>query len=346
MDGMVHFIFSNFFQSIPTSWSREIPTRQGQRTPLVDTFRMVGQIYVHNEEQTQNDPFSQQHHSSSSTCFHREEITAVSYSTTTSYKQSIEMRTTSILGVSQALLLPTLISSYVQVQQHVSFLNQKRRIATTGTTSTRTTSTKLHSTVVGQPSNSYYQPSLINLPASMGDADCAFRHGTNLELQGLSRTAHAAYHEAATLYQCFLDQDFKTNDFSHVTELDNGDGEDSCRRYLAEVCMRLACISIDALGDPRAAIRLYKEASKIDPKPNVCAYDGIGTAIEASFPNNLMEAVQAYQKALEIEDNKLSRFHLGVALERMGEESEEIMDEIRRSEAKYACLVDSWGYIR
>ena len=110
--------------------------------------------------------------------------------------------------------------------------------------------------------------------------------------------------------------------------------------------MRLAFLSIDALGDPRAAIRLYKEATKIAPNPNIFAYDGIGTSIEASFPGNLREAVRAYRKALEIDDNELTRFHLGVALERLGEESEDIMEGIRRSDINYACLVDSWGYIR
>lgn len=237
----------------------------------------------------------------------------------------------------------TILSSLVYVSPFTPSLNQQWRL---------NIDTQLQSTIAGQ-SNGYYQQSNTNSlsfePLSMGDADSAFRYGTNLELQGLCRTAQAAYHEAATLYQCFLDQDItKSHEFSHVTNLDNGDGENSCRRYLAEVCMRLAFLSIDALGDPRAAIRLYKEATKIDPAPGVCAYDGIGTAIEASFPGHLNDAVRAYRKALEIEDNDLTRFHLGVALERLGESStaEEIMDGIRRSEAKYACLVDSWGYIR
>ncbi len=181
----------------------------------------------------------------------------------------------------------------------------------------------------------------------MGDADVAFRKGNYLEQQGLFRTAHAAYHEAATLYQCYLDQDVRSYEFSHVTELESGDkGEESCRKYLAETCMRLAFLSSDALGDPRAAIRLYNEAARIDPEPNVFAYDGIGSSIEASFPGSLKDAVQAYQKALEIEDNELTRFYLGVALERMGESSEEIFDQVRRSDAICASLVDSWGYIR
>jgi hypothetical protein len=50
-----------------------------------------------------------------------------------------------------------------------------------------------------------------------------------------------------------------------------------------------------------------------------------------------------------LDDNSgFVKFHLGVALERLGktEEAEEIMENLRRSEAKYACLVDSWGYIR
>lgn len=208
------------------------------------------------------------------------------------------------------------------------------------------TPTTVHSATLSQPSNGYYKFDMSDLPVSVGDADSAFRHGNNLESQGLFRTAHAAYHEAATLYQCFLDQDIRTHEFSHVTELKNESNENSCRRYLAETCMRLAFLSMDALGDPKAAIRLYKEATTIDPNTNVWAYDGIGTAIEASFPGNLRDAVRAYRQALNLEDNDLTRFHLGVALERLGEESEEIMDSIRRSEANYACLVDSWGYIR
>lgn len=189
--------------------------------------------------------------------------------------------------------------------------------------------------------------SIINVPASMGDADVAFRRGQYLEQQGLFRTAHAAYHEAATLYQCYLDQDVRSYEFSHVTELEKGDeGEESCRKYLAETCMRLAFLSSDALGDPRAAIRLYKEAARIDTEPNMFAYDGIGNSIEASFPGSLKDAVQAYQKSLEIEDNDLTRFYLGVALERLGESSDEIFDKVRRSDATCASLVDSWGYIR
>jgi len=219
--------------------------------------------------------------------------------------------------------------------------HQQSRIATI------VSSTSLRSTTMAvTPSNGYYQFDMNDMPASLGDADRAFRHGNNLEQQGLFRTAHAAYHEAATLYQCFLDQDIKTHEFSHVTELNNGDDESSCRRYLAETCMRLAFLSLDALGDPKAAIRLYKEATKIDPHPNKFAYDGIGTAIEASFPGNLKEAVRAYRQALQMEDNYLTLFHLGVALERLGEESESIMDNLRRTDAIYACLVDSWGYIR
>ena len=191
----------------------------------------------------------------------------------------------------------------------------------------------------------------------MGEADVAFRKGNDLEQQGLFRTAHAAYHEAATLYQCFLDQDVRSYEFSHVTDLDSNDdvsdGESggdsgstgtrtgSCRKYLAETCMRLAFLSSDSLGDPRAAIRLYKEAARIDPEPNVFAYDGIGNSVEASFPGSLKDAIQAYQKALEIEDNDLTRFHLGVALERLDENADEIFDKVRRSDAICASLVDS-----
>ena len=39
----------------------------------------------------------------------------------------------------------------------------------------------------------------------MGEADRSFRRGLTLEKAGMARAASAAYHEAATLYQCFLD---------------------------------------------------------------------------------------------------------------------------------------------
>jgi len=187
----------------------------------------------------------------------------------------------------------------------------------------------------------------------------------------MPRTAHAAYHEAATLYHCFLD----SKEFAHVTDLrdttpsndnDANSGDDasmSLRSFLAYSCIRLAFLSHDVLGDPKAALRLYKEAAILDTmNPSVEAYDGIGTSIEASHGDR-SEAVEAYRAALSISEPEddaapydypmdngagFVKFHLGVALERLGEaeEAEEIMETLRRCEAKYACLVDSWGYIR
>jgi len=181
------------------------------------------------------------------------------------------------------------------------------------------------------------------------------------------------------LYQCFLD----STEFSHVTDLHktgtagSGSGTSTAtatgtgtatgadsnavvRSFLAYSCVRLAFLSHDALSDPKAALRLYKEAAIIDTdNPSADAYDGIGTCIEACF-GDLEEAVEAYKLALRIcrdrgldggdggGDDGNVRFHLGLALERLGrvEEAEEIMEDLRRSEAKDACLVDSWGYIR
>lgn len=202
------------------------------------------------------------------------------------------------------------------------------------------------------------------------EADRAFRYATSLEQAGLPRTAHAAYHEAATLYHCFLD----SKEFSHVTDLrDSNEDENtssdqtfSLRWFLANSCIRLAFLSHDALSDPKAALRLYKEAAILDTaNPSIEAYDGIGTSIEAG-DGDLNEAVIAYRAALSITESKnidvhatfddyplddesnFVKFHLGVALERLGEteEADEIMETLRRCEAKYACLVDSWGYIR
>ncbi len=76
----------------------------------------------------------------------------------------------------------------------------------------------------------------------------------------------------------------------------------------------------------------------------------VGQSTEASEAGrNLNEAITAYRQALKLSrsDHRIL-FHLAVALERIGEEDEsnEIMDTLRRDEAVYACLVDSWGYVR
>jgi len=218
------------------------------------------------------------------------------------------------------------------------------------------------------------QPSsrIVLSPFPAAEADRAFRYASSLESAGLPRTAHAAYHEAATLFQCSLDS---TTEFAHVTDIKI---ENDVRSYLAYCCTRLAFLSHDALSDPKAALRLYKEAAILDVNhPSAEAYDGIGMSIEGCLGDR-NEAVEAYEMALKlleeekkkqqqqqqqqgeaesppssygwgVDDNSgFVKFHLGIAMERLGkgEESEEIMENLRRSEAKYACLVDSWGYIR
>lgn len=192
-----------------------------------------------------------------------------------------------------------------------------------------------------------------SLSSVFGEADRSFRLGVELEKNGLARASAASFHEAATLYQCFLDNtrgnstNVGSNEFGHVTVLDP-DGIDGCRPVLAYATLRLAHLSHDALGDSRAATRLYKDASIIDPIPSYLSYDGIGTSIEASN-GNLFEAVKAYREALRlVPSNTIALFHLAVVLERLGEseESDSIMEKLRRSEANRSCLVDSWGYVR
>jgi len=181
-------------------------------------------------------------------------------------------------------------------------------------------------------------------PLPTAEADRAFRYASSLEKAGLTRTAHAAYHEAATLYQCFLD----STDFDHVTDVDQ---TSDVKRFMLYSCMKLAFFSNDALSDPKAALRLYREAASMEVQ-SAEAFDGIGTSIEACV-GNLEEAVAAYRVAFDLRNESDSpsgtiAFHLGVALERLGmeEEAEVLMDRLRRSEASYACLVDSWGYVR
>ena len=195
----------------------------------------------------------------------------------------------------------------------------------------------------------------------VGDADRSFRQGVQLEKFGLARAAAAAFHESATLYQCFLDHrgapsggggasggaGVAANEFGHVTGM-SADGPDSCRVVLAYACVRLAHLSADALGDPRAATRLYREASTIDPRPSSVALDGIGTSLEASG-GDLSEAVISYEKARKLSPQSGTvAFHLAVALDRLGrnEEAEKIFEGLRRASVEQSCLVDSWGYVR
>mmetsp|Transcript_13741 Transcript_13741/g.20250 ORF Transcript_13741/g.20250 Transcript_13741/m.20250 type:complete len:439 (+) Transcript_13741:103-1419(+) len=181
----------------------------------------------------------------------------------------------------------------------------------------------------------------IPLSSIRGEADRAFRSGMVLEKNGQARAASASFHEAATLFQCYLDCD---NEFQHVSMIDR----DEIPTMLAYTCVRLAHLSHDALGDAKAAFRLYRDATRIDPKPSAVSYDGMGTAIEASG-GPLEDAIEAYREALKLTpENHQVVFHLGVALERVGEEeeSEKWMDLLRRSELEHSCLVDSWGYVR
>ena len=218
-----------------------------------------------------------------------------------------------------------------------------------------------------------------SIGAGTGEADRAFQLGIQLEKAGLARAASAAFHEAATLYQCYLDHHATSsaaasstnqdkdaspiNIFQHVTSLspDDKDSSPSVLAVLAYACIRLAHLSHDAFGDSRAATRLYKLAASIDPLPSAVAYHGIGTSIEASchrvndeasWREEMEKAVDAYREASRLGGGLWSNgevlFHLAVALERLDEveESEKIMEELRRGESNLSCLVDSWGYVR
>jgi tetratricopeptide (TPR) repeat protein len=193
---------------------------------------------------------------------------------------------------------------------------------------------------------------LINGPMTwntvVGEADRAFRQGLQFEKSGQPRASNSAFHEAATLYQCFLDLD---SCFGHVTSLSKED----CPALLSFTLVRLGFLNMDALSDPKAAIRLYTMATLIDPIPSSVSFRGIGTALEAAGGNgkdleHLKEAVTAYRQALNrgVLSKPSTVFFMAVALERLGEteEAETIMKNLRRSEAPISCLVDSWGYVR
>jgi hypothetical protein len=177
-----------------------------------------------------------------------------------------------------------------------------------------------------------------------------------LEQSGLTRAAVAAFHEAATLYQCFLDYEEQDREhfghtFRHVTGFGSAE---ACRNVLAYTCVRLAHLNHDALGDSRAASRLYRDAATIDTRPSSVAYNGMGTSTEAYSAGSLLDTVIShYRMAHDLDkNNAMVKFHLAVALERNSpdeesEESQALLDELRSSgRAQDSCLVDSWGYVR
>ena len=155
------------------------------------------------------------------------------------------------------------------------------------------------------------------------------------------------------------------NIFQYVTTMEEVDGSSSSSpsvlAVLAYACIRLAHLSHDAFGDSRASKRLYKLAASCDP--NWYSYHGIGTSVEASITQSyssdeaegiiwreqMEKAVDAYREAARSCNGEGEvQFHLAVALERLeeAEESEQIMETLRRGESNLSCLVDSWGYVR
>lgn len=166
----------------------------------------------------------------------------------------------------------------------------------------------------------------------IGEADRSLRLGIELERSGQARAASAALHEAATLYQCFLDSE---EDFAHVTALLTED----CPAVLAYLCIRLGFLNLDALGDANAAVRLYREASTIDPVPSPFSYEGYAVALEASGGGeNMKAALEEYQKANTMDPSlKKTQFNMAVVLDRLGraDEAEPLFEQIRRSESQY-----------
>jgi len=209
---------------------------------------------------------------------------------------------------------------------------------TTQTTNSLTTSTQLYaSTQVTDAAKSEssallaYELICGDVPWNtlIGEADRSLRLGIELERSGQARAAFAALHEAATLYQCFMDSE---DDFAHVTALLKSD----CPAVLAYLCIRLGFLNLDALGDANAAVRLYKEASAIDPVPSPFSYEGLALALEASGVG-LEEALEAYRKATELDPSlQKTAFNMAVVLDRLGrtEEAEPIFEQVRRSESE------------
>jgi len=232
---------------------------------------------------------------------------------------------------------------------------------------TTSTSTETSSLSSPSPSSSSIFTSLLSgeIPyTSLDQADRSLCYGIQLEKNGQARKAFAALHEAATLYQCFL-AETKSREFAHVTCA----SQPEATALLGYTCLRLAFLNHDALGDPKAAVRLYKEAATIDPQPSAYSWDGMGQSIEASSAGReLPQAIAAYTAALQlVPNNRKILFHKAVAMERysssllansnndeetkgraedMARTAQDMFEQLRREESTYACWVDSWGYVR
>jgi tetratricopeptide (TPR) repeat protein len=236
-------------------------------------------------------------------------------------------------------------------------------------------------------------------------ADQSFRRGIVYEQQGQARKAAYAFHEATIYYQCLFDysitaaaaivlenststqpssssssqQQWYSNPFAHVTCLHR---IEDIASILVYSCLSLGYLYFDAMDDPTAAIRIYKQVNLIDPSHRFylstsVSWDGVGVAMEAAAAATmtatthhtkfyLMDAIQAYREALVRQpDNSRVQFHLAVALDRCAEEgpsstaidattqlspkdeASDIFEQLRRSaDAMQACLVDTWGYVR
>lgn len=152
--------------------------------------------------------------------------------------------------------------------------------------------------------------------AYLGEADRSFRLGIQLEKNGQARKAAGCFHEAATLYQCYLDTttsattttidaattttSFGTGAFHHVTCLRD---RSECAALLAYACLSLGFLNLDALQNPKAAARLYALASRIDPVPTAVSFDGMGQSLEAATDGEaaLPQAIAAYRQALSLQ---------------------------------------------
>lgn len=126
------------------------------------------------------------------------------------------------------------------------------------TTTTTTTTTNAFSTTIRSIAQTTHLRSLAQLidePLAwntvIGEADRAFQRGSQLDKSGQPRLASDAFHEAATLFQCFLEL---PENFGHVTNLKN----EECQAVLAYTLVRLGFISVEALSDANAAVRLYR----------------------------------------------------------------------------------------
>ena len=172
------------------------------------------------------------------------------------------------------------------------------------------------------------------------DIDSLFEEAKSYEKLGLFRSEYEAFVKLAKL----LERKQQLKDFS----LEKRDA----MVLLAYVYFRLGFLHLDALGEPRMAVRYYEMAMELDPA-HPSSLQFLATALEASIEGNdeiatLDRVKEIYSRALvQSQKNCPSRklqFMYAITMERLGD-SLDAETFHNRPISNRQDLLESWQYI-